>query len=328
MFWNKKEKPVETTAPAEAVETTALTKPAIEVPALPPKAAAAGGVFISYRRSSALITDHVHEKVTTRLAGAPVFLDRNDIEPGAAFPARLRDAVSSASIVLVIIGRDWISAQDERTFRRRLDMPNDWVRQEVEAALGGDALVIPVLVEGIPMPTAEQLPDSIVALSEKNAITLSRDHFNEDVNKLIDFLAARLPRRANDGENGVKFPEPAVVRPVPLSPEQLAHVLKSLPQWRVSETHLNDDPRFGVEHRRVELVREFRFKSFKSAIDFMRAAADIIDAHGHHPRWENVFRTVTVWLSTWDIGHRPSDRDWKAAQMLEDIYKKYASQDR
>lgn len=320
MFWNKKEKTAEPPAGAAApalapVETLAPT----------PKAAASGGVFISYRRSSALITDHVHEKITTRLAGASVFLDRNDIEPGAAFPTRLREAVQGAAVVLVIIGRDWISAQDERTFRRRLDMPGDWVRQEIELALAGDALVIPVLVEGAAMPTAEQLPDSIVALAEKNAITLSRNHFNDDVNKLIDFLSARLPRSASVGDDGRKFPEPAVVRPVPLTPEQLAHVLKSLPQWRVSETYLHDDPRFGAEHRRVELVREFRFTSFKDAIQFMHAASDVIDPHGHHPRWENVFRTVTVWLSTWDIGHRPSDRDWKTAQMLEDVYKRFAS---
>lgn len=321
MFWNKKDKsagPAAMTAPPNTVQAAAP-------PASQPQSTAAGGVFISYRRSSALITDHVHEKLAARLAGAPVFLDRNDIEPGAAFPQRLREAAEGAAVVLAIIGRDWISAQDERTFRRRLDMPNDWVRQELEVALAGEAMVVPVLVEGATMPTVEQLPDSIVALAEKNAVTLSRDHFNDDVNKLIDFLSTRLPRSVDASQDGKKFPEPAMVKPVPLSPEQLAQVLRSLPHWRVSETHLNDDPRFGADYRRVELVREFRFVSFAAAIQFMRDAADIIEAHGHHPRWENVFRTVTVWLSTWDIGHRPSDRDWKTAQMLEDVYKKYAS---
>jgi pterin-4a-carbinolamine dehydratase len=280
-------------------------------------------IFISYRRSSALITDHVHEKISYRLTGTPIFLDRADIEPGAAFPDRLRAAASEASIVLVIIGRDWISAQDERTYRRRLDIPNDWVRREIELALSSGAVVIPVLVENAPMPSAEQLPDSIVELAQKNAFVLSRDHFNDDVNRLCDFLLSKIPAAPAD-IGAEKFPAPAEIRPVALTSDQLKQVVRNLPQWRVSETSLHDDPRFGPGYTRIELVREFRFQSFLDAIRFMRDASDLIDVHGHHPRWENVFRTVTVWLSTWDIGHRPSDRDLKAAQMLEEAYKPYA----
>jgi pterin-4a-carbinolamine dehydratase len=39
--------------------------------------------------------------------------------------------------------------------------------------------------------------------------------------------------------------------------------------------------------------------------------------------WENVFRTVTVRLSTFDIGHRPSERDQVCARMIERAYVKF-----
>jgi pterin-4a-carbinolamine dehydratase len=328
MFWGKKpEKSAAPAAPNDAppAPQQATPPPAKHVTPEPNKAAREAKLFISYRRSSALIVDHIHEKLTGRLGRVPIFLDRNDIDPGAGFPDRIRHAVESASIVLVIIGRDWISAQDERTYRRRLDMPSDWVRQEIELALSKSDTVIPVLIEDAPMPSPDQLPDSIVALAQKNAVTLSRDHFNDDVNKLTDFVLKKLgaERASAILQEERKFPTPASVKPVQLTAEQIAQVVASLPQWKVLESPLHDDARFGSDYRRIELMREFRFESFLDAIAFMRSAADKIEVLGHHPRWENVFRTVTVWLSTWDIGHRPSDRDWKCASMLEDLYKQY-----
>ena len=63
--------------------------------------------------------------------------------------------------------------------------------------------------------------------------------------------------------------------------------------------------------------------SFKQAVEFMAHASESIDHISHHPRWENVFKTVTVHFSTWDIGHRISDRDLKAAENLEGRYDEF-----
>ncbi len=43
----------------------------------------------------------------------------------------------------------------------------------------------------------------------------------------------------------------------------------------------------------------------------------------HHPRWENVWRTVSVWLSTWDIDHKLSHYDVDLAEYLENLYDLY-----
>ncbi len=48
----------------------------------------------------------------------------------------------------------------------------------------------------------------------------------------------------------------------------------------------------------------------------------------HHPRWENIWRTVNVWLSTWDIGHKPSRLDVDLAREMERVYRKYAGGER
>lgn len=43
----------------------------------------------------------------------------------------------------------------------------------------------------------------------------------------------------------------------------------------------------------------------------------MIEQVNHHPRWENVYRTLRVALSTWDIGHRISYADAMLAQAFD-----------
>jgi pterin-4a-carbinolamine dehydratase len=45
----------------------------------------------------------------------------------------------------------------------------------------------------------------------------------------------------------------------------------------------------------------------------------------HHPRWENQWRTVTVYLSTWDIGYRVSALDIALARTLDALYEEMRS---
>ena len=58
-------------------------------------------------------------------------------------------------------------------------------------------------------------------------------------------------------------------------------------------------------------------------MDFMVAAVPAIEELQHHPRWENQWRTVTVYLSTWDIDSRISHLDLKLAKKLEQIYREF-----
>jgi pterin-4a-carbinolamine dehydratase len=75
---------------------------------------------------------------------------------------------------------------------------------------------------------------------------------------------------------------------------------------------------------RTELYRSFEFSSFDDAIAFMGAAVPTINQLNHHPRWENLWRTVSVWLTTWDIGHRISPLDIDLAMSLDQLRNAFA----
>jgi pterin-4a-carbinolamine dehydratase len=74
---------------------------------------------------------------------------------------------------------------------------------------------------------------------------------------------------------------------------------------------------------RTELYREYRFKSFLDATRFMAGVSPEIDEGQHHPRWENIWSTVRVWLSTWDIEFQPSSFDIQLAKKLDAAYSRF-----
>ena len=112
-----------------------------------------------------------------------MWLDYDDIEPGAQFEEALTEALTQSDNLLAIIGPDWLTAEKEG--RRRLDDPEDWVRREVAAGLAGGAAVTPVLVGHAELPTTENLPEPLKALPGRQAIEVRPEHFDDDVRDLI-----------------------------------------------------------------------------------------------------------------------------------------------
>jgi hypothetical protein len=102
--------------------------------------------------------------------------------------------------LVVVIGRDWLSAQDEDG-HRRLDQTDDFVRLEIETALRRGVRVIPILVDGSRMPRAIDLPDSIKALSRRNGRDISNARFNSDCLELISTLE-RILGAESEGQAG------------------------------------------------------------------------------------------------------------------------------
>jgi hypothetical protein len=78
-----------------------------------------------------------------------------------------------------------MNAVDKRG-RRRLDIPTDFVRREIELALNlENVLVVPILVDGAPLPSAAELPPSLTALSRRNGITMSYGRFTAGSVRLL-----------------------------------------------------------------------------------------------------------------------------------------------
>lgn len=152
-------------------------------------AAASGNesIFISYRRDdSSGYTLAIYEKLKSALGDESVFMDMDDIPHGEDFAKHIEKVLNKADTVLVMIGNSWLNASNSQG--RRLDNPEDFVRMEVATALTKDLRVIPVLLRGAEMPEPDELPDTLKALSTRNAIRIHDDQFDESIQRLIQSI--------------------------------------------------------------------------------------------------------------------------------------------
>jgi TIR domain/LGFP repeat len=150
---------------------------------------APGGVFISYRREdTAYAAGWLYDRLVENFDGVQVFKDVDSVRPGEDFVQAIMAAVGSCSVLLVLIGRYWLSAVD-RNGQRRIDDPSDWVRLEIDAGLTRDVSVIPILCDGAPMARADDLPSSIRGLARRQAVELSPMHFTADIDRLFATLS-------------------------------------------------------------------------------------------------------------------------------------------
>ena len=142
-------------------------------------------IFVSYRREdSAGHTQALFDRLLAHFGADRVFMDVTGIQPGLDFAEALDNAVGSCDVFLAVIGREWLTVTDGAG-RRRLDDAGDFVRLETATALRLNIRVIPVLVGGATMPTASELPDSLVGLTRHQACELRHSSWDDDVRRLI-----------------------------------------------------------------------------------------------------------------------------------------------
>src|SRR5262245_40831816 len=99
-------------------------------------------IFISYRREdSSGHAGRLFDCIRDRFGDDSVFMDVTDISAGDDFPRALDSALASCRVVLVVIGKEWLTCTNA-SGRRRLDDPEDHLRMEVAHALRSDARVI------------------------------------------------------------------------------------------------------------------------------------------------------------------------------------------
>src|SRR5258707_14005487 len=71
---------------------------------------------------------------------------------------------------------------------------------------------------------------------------------------------------------------------------------------------------------REAFVKTFTFKDFNEAFGFMTRVALVAEKRDHHPEWFNVYKTVTVTLSTHDAGGL-TELDIALAETMDKIAK-------
>jgi 4a-hydroxytetrahydrobiopterin dehydratase len=90
----------------------------------------------------------------------------------------------------------------------------------------------------------------------------------------------------------------------PLTADEIAKALPSLPGW-TSE--------------RDALAKTFKFGTFREAMSFMTRVAFEAEELNHHPEWTNVYNRVVVRLATHDAGNKVTANDVELARRIQKI---------
>ena len=180
-------------------------------------------IFISYRREDAAgHAGRLCDRLTARFGHARVFMDLQDIAPGQNFAQSIDDTIAACKCVVVVIGPRWLESLQKRT-----QGAEDFVQHEIVAALRRDVTIIPVLVGGARMPTGEQLPPALSALSYRNALEVRDERFDDDVARLADAIGAHVGGDA--GLSGLRHSKRARVVAAVLV---MASLIGAIVAWR------------------------------------------------------------------------------------------------
>ena len=143
-------------------------------------------IFISYRRDDAAgYAGRIYDRLNARFPNS-VFMDVSGIEPGMDFIQTIEEAVGACDTLIVLMGRQWLAGRGPG--EGRLDDPNDFVRLEIATALKRNIRVLPVLLRGAVMPTAQQLPPDIALLARRHALGITDEDFDHDIQRLVEII--------------------------------------------------------------------------------------------------------------------------------------------
>ncbi|GAC1498865.1 MAG: hypothetical protein NVS1B10_01010 [Candidatus Saccharimonadales bacterium] len=67
------------------------------------------------------------------------------------------------------------------------------------------------------------------------------------------------------------------------------------------------------------LYKQFNFENFKEAWIFMNKVANLAEELQHHPRWENEWSVVQIWLITHEGDHKVTDKDHQMAAEIDKL---------
>lgn len=164
--------------------------------ASPPK------IFISYRRNdSAPYAGRIADALADRYGERTVFFDVDSIEVGQDFQKALMKAIEDCEVMLVIIGRTWLSGGPNFSAQSMAD-PNNLVRLEIARALKAGKTLIPVLVGGAIFPPALILPEDIRDITKRQGVSLDDEYWLQGVQALfraLEYSTDLKPLKARGG---------------------------------------------------------------------------------------------------------------------------------
>jgi len=143
-------------------------------------------IFICYRRGN-------DESFAGRLydnlkKDFEVFFDRGSIKYGEFFPNAIKDNISKADVVFIVIGQNYCKEFEKRKQEQR----KDFVIEEISLSKSLGCTIIPILVNGIDMP--ECFPEEINFVQDLNAVKFYLDNFDAYIS-VVKQRTLELPKK-------------------------------------------------------------------------------------------------------------------------------------
>jgi 4a-hydroxytetrahydrobiopterin dehydratase len=96
----------------------------------------------------------------------------------------------------------------------------------------------------------------------------------------------------------------------PLSEKQIKDKLKDFSGW-IYQTN--------------KITKEFTFDSFNAALEFLLKLAPFCNKIDHHPDIHIYYKKIVFDLTRFSVGGKVTDRDFKVASEIENLYSSFAS---
>ncbi|WP_018409791.1 toll/interleukin-1 receptor domain-containing protein [Methyloversatilis thermotolerans] len=146
-------------------------------------------IFISYRTvDGAKDASRLAADLGRVFGDGHVFIDRQDLRGGKRWREEISRTLGVRPVVLVLVTPGFAGAR-HADGRLRMDDLDDPVRMEIESAIEAGATLLPLRVDGTPMPDAAMLPASLRRLTTYHALPLRTDDWSEtDLPRIVDDL--------------------------------------------------------------------------------------------------------------------------------------------
>lgn len=142
-------------------------------------------LFISYRRrQDAWAVGHLRDRLVGEFGREQVFFDSDSLQGGQRWLDQIRTAIAEAAAVVVVFDQAWYGVQADGS--RRIDQPDDPVRQELLLALEQGVAIVPVVIDQTVVPGDADLPLDLRFLNRLHFRRLNpTDSIDHQVNALI-----------------------------------------------------------------------------------------------------------------------------------------------
>jgi hypothetical protein len=145
-------------------------------------------IFLCYRREDSQgFARGIYESLAAKYSPEQVYRDIDSTPPGVRYSTWIESRIDQCHVMIVLIGPAWSTAKDQAG-QRRLELPKDWVREEIAVGLRRGIPILPVCVQGARMPSEDELPPSIVDLAGFQSTEVTDSRWDFDIKRLLQAI--------------------------------------------------------------------------------------------------------------------------------------------